>query len=103
MAHRMVCNWGMNDEFGPVHLSASSSEVFLGRDMMRKRSLSQQSSNRIDKEVTKTVNFAYTKAMSLLKENLDSLHTIANQLIEVETINGSEILKIVQGAQPAEA
>jgi len=99
----MVCNWGMSDNLGPVHLSASSAEVFLGRDMMRKRNISQRSANLIDKAVTKTVNRAYSKAMELLKENLDSLHTIAAQLIELETINGSEILKIIQGPQPTEA
>jgi len=103
MAHKMVCNWGMSDNLGPVHLSASSAEVFLGRDMMRKRNISQRSANLIDKAVTKTVNRAYSKAMELLKENLDSLHTIAAQLIELETINGSEILKIIQGPQPTEA
>jgi len=99
IAHRMVCNWGMSGKIGPVHLSANSSEVFLGRDIMRKRNISQLSSNRIDQEVNKIVNSAYQGAMDLLTENLSSLHAVANQLIEQETINGSEISNIIREQQ----
>ncbi len=96
IAHRIVCNWGMNKEIGPVHLAGNSDEVFLGRDIMRKRNISQFLANKIDKEVSKIVNTAYKKSISLLKENLELLHRVALLLIEQETISGNDIIQILQ-------
>ncbi|MCP4753624.1 MAG: ATP-dependent metallopeptidase FtsH/Yme1/Tma family protein [Proteobacteria bacterium] len=96
LAHRMVCNLGMSEVVGPVHLGANQGEIFLGRDMMRKRSISQLTANKIDREVNRIVNIAYQKAIEMLKRNIDSLHKVAQELIELETINGSEIVRILQ-------
>lgn len=101
IAHRMVCNWGMSDKIGPIHLASNQGEIFLGRDVMRRRTISQLYANNVDKEINSIVNGAYQKAVALLKQNLDSLHEVANQLIEQETINGSEILEILQEKTPA--
>jgi cell division protease FtsH len=99
IAHRMVCNWGMSDVIGPVHLSASQGDVFLGRDILRKRNISQQLANKIDREVNRLVNGAYRQAVEMLKQNADALHRIAEKLIEVETVNGSEIIGILNETQ----
>lgn len=96
MANRMVCNWGMSGVIGPVHLGANDGEVFLGRDMMRKRSISQKTAGRVDKEINKIVNEAYQKAIKLLKENINLLHEISEKLIINETITGNEIMEIVK-------
>ncbi len=98
LANRIVCNWGMNKEIGPLHLSASGDEVFLGRDLMRKRNISHSLANKIDQEVSKIVNSAYQKAMKMLKENIEILHQVSQKLFEQETITGQEILEIMQGA-----
>jgi cell division protease FtsH len=63
LANRIVCNWGMSKSIGPIHLAASQDEVFLGRDLMRKRNISQTLANKLDKEISKIVNTAYSKAM----------------------------------------
>jgi len=94
-ANRMVCNWGMSKAVGPVHMAANQGEVFLGRDIMRKKSISQRSANAIDREVNEIVNNAYREAVKILTDNLDSLHAISQELIELETINGEDILKIL--------
>lgn len=98
LASRFVCNWGMNETIGPVHLGASNDEVFLGRDLMRKRNISQNMANRIDKEIGKIVNTSYQNAITMLKENIDHLHKIALLLFEQETVSGKDIMDIVQGA-----
>ncbi|MCG8337733.1 MAG: ATP-dependent zinc metalloprotease FtsH [Proteobacteria bacterium] len=98
LANRIVCNWGMSENIGPIHLAASQDEVFLGRDLMRKRNISQTLANKLDKEISKIVNTAYSKAMAMLKENIEFLHTIAERLVQQETITGQEILDILQGA-----
>lgn len=95
-ANRMVCNWGMSKTMGPMHLAANQGEVFLGRDIMRKKSISRKSANLIDREVNEIVNTAYQKAVDLLNENIDSLHHIATELIEQETIAGEQILTILE-------
>ncbi|MBT3226643.1 MAG: ATP-dependent metallopeptidase FtsH/Yme1/Tma family protein [Deltaproteobacteria bacterium] len=99
-ANRMVCNWGMSKTMGPVHLGANQGEVFLGRDIMRKKNISQKSANSIDQEVNKIVNEAYQIAMDLLNENIDSLHAVTQELIEMETISGEDIINIVEKSRP---
>ncbi|MDH5561062.1 MAG: ATP-dependent zinc metalloprotease FtsH [Deltaproteobacteria bacterium] len=101
IAHHMVCNWGMNEVVGPLHLSASQGEVFLGKDLMRRKKISQELASRVDGEVKKIVNDAYNMAMGILKEHLNELHEITKMLIERETIDGKEILSILK-LQPQE-
>ena len=95
LAHRMVCNWGMSDSVGPIHYAANQGEVFLGRDLMRKKNISQSTAGRIDREVNTIVNTAYRKTLELLRENISQLHSIARELIEKETIDGSLIMGLV--------
>jgi cell division protease FtsH len=96
LANKIVCNWGMNETIGPIHLAAGQDEVFLGRDLMRKRNISQRLANRIDTEVSKIVNSSYNNAMKMLKTNIEYLHQIAEKLIEQETVTGKEILEILK-------
>ncbi len=98
LANRIVCNWGMNKEIGPLHLSASNDEVFLGKDLMRKRNISQTLANKIDIEVSKIVNGAYRGAMKMLNDNIEILHAVSQKLFEQETITGQEILEVMQSA-----
>ncbi|NQU66115.1 MAG: ATP-dependent metallopeptidase FtsH/Yme1/Tma family protein [SAR324 cluster bacterium] len=99
IANHMVCNWGMSVVMGPVHLAAGQGEVFLGRDIMRKKNISHKSANKIDREVNKIVNEAYQKAIDLLKKNIDSLHAVTKELIELETISGEDIITIIKKTQ----
>ncbi|PCI24990.1 MAG: cell division protein FtsH, partial [SAR324 cluster bacterium] len=95
-AHHMVCNWGMSDKIGPIYLAANQGEVFLGRDLMQRKHISQVAASQIDQEVNQIVNDAYQKAKTLLTEHLDALHKITKTLLEDETIDGSVILEILQ-------
>ena len=95
LAHRMVCNWGMSDSIGPIHYATNQGEVFLGRDLMRKKNISQTTASRIDEEVKNIVNGAYQRTMDLLRENIDLLHSITKELIEKETIDGNIIMDLV--------
>jgi len=101
IAHRMVCNWGMSDRVGPVYLAAGQGEVFLGRDMMKKKRTSQSSARLIDQEVKRIVNDAYTQATNLIQENRDALEQITEGLMDKETIDGSFITNILAAKTPA--
>ncbi|MDT8446057.1 MAG: ATP-dependent zinc metalloprotease FtsH [bacterium] len=101
IAHRMVCNWGMSDKLGPVYLAVNQGEVFLGRDMMKKKHLSQSTARMIDQEVQSIVNAAYLRAKNLLTEHMEKLHLVTERLIERETIDGSYILEVLGKEVPA--
>ncbi|MBT4289924.1 MAG: ATP-dependent metallopeptidase FtsH/Yme1/Tma family protein [Deltaproteobacteria bacterium] len=96
IANRMVCNWGMSKVVGPVHYAANQGEVFLGRDLMRKKNISQQKASIIDQEVKTIVNSAYEKTMNMLKNNIDALHEVTKILLEKETIDGQEIIDVLE-------
>ncbi len=100
LAHRMVCNWGMSDSVGPIHYAVNQGEVFLGRDLMRKKNISQTTAGRIDQEVGNIVNRAYRKTLELLKENMTTLDAITKELIEKETIDGKRIMRLVEENRP---
>lgn len=63
-------------------------QVFLGRDIGRDKDYSEEVAAKIDKEIRKFIDEAYQKTESLLNENMDKLHLIADALIERETLEG---------------
>ena len=102
LAHRMICSWGMNDNIGPVYLSDSNSDVFLGQEMMTEKRVSNKLAEMVDIEVKKTVNNAYSSVIKKLKSNMDSLHKIAEKLLQEETIDGAAVREIIFGTTQTE-
>jgi len=96
IAHRMVCNWGMSKKIGPVYLASNQGEVFLGRDIMRRKRISETSAREIDHEVDEIIKGAYQRALTLLREHLETLHALSRRLIEEETLDGSVVREIIQ-------
>ena len=92
----MVTQWGMSDAIGPLQFKTGSDEVFLGREIASGRDFSDELSARIDKEVTDLVKRAEENADKILKENIKSLHDIANVLLDHETITGEEMKEIIK-------
>ena len=100
-AHRMVCNWGMSEKIGPFHLGDQRGDVFLGRDMLRKNNMSEETAKIVDQEVDKIVNSAYKSALEKLKKHIQILHDLAKKLLKEETIEGKEVLDLVQRSKTA--
>ena len=105
MARRMVVQWGMSDEVGPVSYTQNNENVFLGRDLIQHSRFSQSTSKRIDKEVKTILSRGYDRAMKLLKTNRKALVSLAEALIERETVDGAEVKKLLEtrSASPASA
>jgi cell division protease FtsH len=103
LARRMVMQWGMSDAVGPVSLSEGRDQVFLGRDLIQHAKFSQNTARTIDQEVKRIVTGAYDRALSLLKAHQKLLITLAEMLIERETVEGNEVRRLVKdfGSQPA--
>ncbi len=94
----MICQWGMNERMGPIAYSEGG-QMFLGRDLQQHRSLSNATSRMIDEEVRKLLNECYERACSILKTHASALEQIAQSLIEKETIDGDEVVQILQHAK----
>lgn len=96
LARQMICEYGMSPELGPMTFGHRQDQVFLGRDIARDKDYSEEVAAKIDKEIRKFIDEAYQKTESLLNENMDKLHLIADALIERETLEGEEIDQLMK-------
>jgi cell division protease FtsH len=95
-AHKMVTEFGMSDKIGPISLKKDGEEVFLGRDIVKQPSYSNETFRMIDEEVKKIINDSYFKAKNLLLGNKNMLDKLAALLLEKETIDGAQIDDIIK-------
>lgn len=95
MARAMVSEWGMSDKIGPVYHSEQS-EQYLGSNS-RTKANSSDTSNLIDSEVKRLIEDGYAHAKAILEKHLDQLHSLANALLEYETLAGDEIKSLLEG------
>ena len=95
IARMMVCEWGMS-ELGPQSFSDREELLFLGREVARTQSHSEETSRRIDAEVTRILTEAHDEAARIVREHMDKLHLIARLLLERETLDGREVEDIVK-------
>lgn len=96
LARNMVCNWGMSDELGMVLYGEDDGYVFLGKEMARNRSYSEQTAQRIDAEVKRIIDEGYNIAADIIQTNRDKLQLIAEALLEHESLDGSQVEEIVK-------
>jgi cell division protease FtsH len=97
LAHRMVCEFGMNDKLGPRTFGRRDREIFLGKDFMRERNYSEETAEMIDREVKEIIDRSYRRACELLRKNRDRLTRLANNLLEREVLDGAEVDLLLKG------
>ncbi len=95
LARKMVCDYGMNEGLGPLTFGKSEEQIFLGREISQHRDYSELTAQKIDDEVRNIVNSAYEKTSKLIKDNVDTLHKMAEALLEKETLDGKDIDEIM--------
>jgi cell division protease FtsH len=96
LARKMVCEWGMSDEMGPLSYGKKEEQIFLGREFAVHKDYSEDTAQKIDKEVTRLVSDSYEKAKKLLSDHIDILNRIAAGLLEKEVLNTAELDEIIQ-------
>jgi cell division protease FtsH len=96
LARKMVCEWGMSDEMGPLSYGKKEEQIFLGREFATHKDYSEKTAQRIDEEVTHLVSESYEKAKKLLSDHIDILNRIASALLEKEVLNTTELDEIIQ-------
>jgi cell division protease FtsH len=99
IVRKMITEYGMSEELGPITFGHKSEEVFLGRDISRDRNYSDAIAYAIDKEASAYIESSYQKAEDILKENMDKLHEVAARLIEQEIMEAEEFEDIMGGSK----
>ena len=99
MARRMVTRFGMSDRIGLMAVGDSEHEVFLGRELVQRREVSEHTARQVDKEVKRILDDAHARARAVLDDNRELLETIAAALLDRETLNGDEITMLVEGKE----
>jgi len=97
IARKMVCEWGMSDTMGPMSFGKKNEEIFLGREIQSHRDYSEKTAQKIDHEVVSIIKNAQQNSHKILKDNIDLLHLMAEQLLEHETIDEQDIKLLIAG------
>ncbi len=97
IARAMVCDYGMSPKMGTITLGRKDEMVFIGRDMMKEKSYSEQTAKMIDAEVKRIVEECHKKAVEILKKNRKFLKTMAEALLDREVLDGEDVDMILAG------
>ena len=100
LAQKMIRAWGMSETLGPLSYSKEEEQIFLGREIAQHRDYSEATAQKIDEEINKLIDSAYQKAKSVLNENIDILHKLAEKLLEKETVLGAELDELITSLRP---
>ncbi len=100
MAKAMVTQFGYSDELGTVAYGDNQEEVFLGMSMGRQQNVSEATARKIDAEVRRLVDEGYEAARRILTEKKKEFETLAQALLEYETLTGEEITDVINGKKP---
>jgi len=100
LARNMVTRWGLSDKLGPLTYGEEDGEVFLGHSVTQHKNISDDTANSIDEEIRTIIDRNYHRAETLLKENMETLHMMADALIKFETIDSNQIGDIMSGKPP---
>ncbi|HEX9158613.1 MAG TPA: ATP-dependent zinc metalloprotease FtsH [Rhizomicrobium sp.] len=103
MARAMVTRFGMSDELGPLAYAENQDEVFLGHTIARQQNVSEATAQKIDQEIRAIIDNCYRRALDILNQRVDDLHTLAKGLLEYETLTGDEIVALLKGIPPVRA
>lgn len=103
IARNMVTKWGLSEKLGPLMYDDSEEEVFLGRSAgQAAKHFSGETAKSIDEEVRRIIDECYKRAETILEENVDKLHAMADALMLYETIDSDQIDDIMAGREPRE-
>jgi len=97
MARRMVTQFGMSEVVGPIAVGDREAEIFLGREMMQRREISERTAELVDTELKRLLGNAFERARAILLEHRDVLDRLATALLERETLDRDEILLVAAG------
>ena len=103
LARNMVTKWGFSDRLGPLQYDENDAEPFIGMSAgIKSKSISAETAREIDEEVRQIIRSCYEKAKTILTENIEKLHVMADALVEYETLSPEQVGDIMAGGKPRE-
>ncbi|MEW5826969.1 MAG: ATP-dependent zinc metalloprotease FtsH [Candidatus Bipolaricaulota bacterium] len=103
LATKMVIEWGMNEELGPISLGSDRVNVFLGEDIVKSNEHSEEISSLADREIRGLLVSAYEKAKRLLVQHRSALDRLAEEVLQREEISGDDLTGLLTQLVPAPA
>ncbi len=100
LARRMVTQWGMSENLGPMVYGEEEAEIFLGRSVTTHKNVSEATMQKVDAEIRRIIDEQYALSRRLLEENRDKVEAMAKALLEWETIDAEQIDDIMAGRPP---
>jgi len=97
IARRMVTQYGMSDTIGPIAVGDREAEIFLGREVVQRREISERTAELVDTEVKRILGDAFERAKTVLTDHRDALDRLAAALLERETLDREEVELVVAG------
>jgi len=101
IARKMVCEYGMSENFGPLAWGKTEQEVFLGKELTRMRNYSEDVARLIDQEIQKIISTCYNRAKEILEKNRAKMEQIVAVLLEREVMSGEELRAMLNGNDEA--
>ena len=101
-AKQMIMRFGMSEKLGPRVLGRNHDLPFLGREMSAEPDYSEEVAREIDEEIRRVIEEAHERALAVLREHMDELHRLSAILIERETIDKDQFLRLLEGATEEE-
>lgn len=95
LCRKMVANWGMSEQFGPLSFNIDEEHAFLGREMAKAKNFSEKTAEKIDEEIFKLLRDRKNHVTNLLKSNQALLEKLSNGLLEHETLETTQITEIL--------
>src|SRR6266705_5057108 len=97
MARRMVTQFGMSDAVGPIAVGDREAEIFLGREVVQRREISERTAELVDTELKRMLGAAYERAREIITARRDVLDRLAQALLERETLDHGDVDLVVAG------
>jgi cell division protease FtsH len=97
IARRMVTQFGMSEVIGPIAVGDREQEIFLGREVVQRREISDRTAQLVDEEVRAILTHAYSDATRILTERRAALDRLAAALLERETLEREQVEMVIAG------
>ena len=91
LARKMIMEFGMSEDLGPMTFGEREEMIFLGRSIAEHRNYSESVARKIDEEVRRTIRTAHQRALEIMSHHRETLDTMAQQLMQKETLGESEV------------
>jgi len=96
-ARRMITQFGMSDAIGPIAVGDREAEIFLGREVVQRREISERTAEIVDEELKRILGAAYERARVILTQHRETLDRLAAALLTHETLDREEVELVVAG------